>query len=199
MTVYTDGEAAYEVERLQHEILVAEDAAHRLSAAGHGGIVDADGFEEAEAKVAELKAEQEKAVAKALHDGKHTFHLRGVPDKVLRVIEKKALNVYPPVSRGTFPEGQDGDDAFERESLIRNRDRAALMTRMEVAHSIIKVEDSEGRVDTRVWSADDVEVIQDNLYQTEWAKIVLTQRKLTNGQNIFAATIERDADFLSKR
>jgi hypothetical protein len=198
VTVYTDGESAWELDQLQKAILDAEAEAKSLSAAGHGGIVDADGYEEAEARVEELKAQEAPLVEKLLLS-KQVFHLRGVPTKLLKIIDRKARKEIKPPARKNFASDADGEDEYELEAFERNVARNDLTNYLTVAAAIVKVEDAHGSADTKAWSAEDVEELQGSLYDSEWYKILKGVRDVTSGQHLFSVAVERDADFLSKR
>lgn len=196
--VFMDGEAAYDLTLLQHELAKAEAHLQNLAAGYNGGITHSEGYDEAEAEVEELKAKEQAAAEKAVR-GLTTFHLRGVPPKLWRIIYKKAMHEVPPPARKNYASDEDGEQAFERDTLLRTQERASLMTLMEVASAIVKVVDFDGNEDTHTWTAEQAEVLQDGLYDSEWAKIVHKQRELTNGNGLFVAAAERSADFLSRR
>lgn len=198
VTVWTDGAAAGELEELQKEILDAEAEVRYLSAGESGGITHAEGHDEAEAKLAELK-EQEAALVEKLILSKQVFHLRGVPRKLLGIFDKKGRKEFPPPARKNFANDSDGEDAYELETLERNIARNDLVNHLTVASAIVKVENAHGAVDTSPWTVEDVAELQGTLYDSEWYKILKLTSDLTAGQHLFAAAVERDADFLSKR
>lgn len=197
VTVFTDGQSAYELDQLQKAILDAE-AEVQVHAYNDGGITEGEGHADAVARVEELKA-QEAELVERLITSKQVFHLRGVPVKLLKVLDKKARHQIKPPARKNFAADQDGEDAYELEAFERNVARNDLVNFMTVAASIVKVEDFHGNADEKPWSVEDVEDLQGNLYDSEWYKILKKVNELTAGQHLFASAVERDADFLSKR
>lgn len=197
VTVYTDGQSAYELDQLQKAILDAE-AEVQVHAYNDGGITEGEGHADAVAKVEDLKG-QEAGLVERLITSKQVFHLRGVPTKVLKLIDRKARKEIRPPARKNFENGPDGEEAYELEAFERNIDRNDLVNFLHVAAAITKVEDFHGNVDEKAWTVDDVAELQGNLYDSEWYKILKQANTLTNGQHLFTSAVERDADFLSKR
>ncbi|MGN6654579.1 MAG: hypothetical protein ACTHJ9_04470 [Rhodanobacter sp.] len=198
VTVFTDGESAFELDALQNEIAKAEALAESTSAGSNGGITDSDGHEEALAEVEKLK-EQEAALVEKLLLSKQVFTLRGVPTKLQKIIDRKARKEIKAPARKNFASGEEGEEEFELAVYERNLDRNDLVNFLTVAAAIVKVEDFHGNVDTKPWSYEDVEDLQGNLYDSEWYKILKGVRDTSAGQYLFSQAVERDADFLSKR
>ena len=198
VTVLTDGRAAWELARLEDELGKAEALVHSLSAGSNGSIADSEGHDEAEAEVAALK-EQEAALVEAALASKMTFHLRGVGRKQVKLIDKKWRKAVKPPVRNHFPKGDDGDAEFEGAVTERNIELNDRINFDLVATSIYKVTDAEGNEDTGAWTVEDVEALADNLYDSEWFKLLNLMKVLTFSESIFSAAVERDADFLSKR
>ena len=199
VTVFTDGDSARRLVYLEAELAKAEAKVESLSAGSNGGITHSEGHDEAEAEVEALKA-QEKALIEAALASKMTFHLRGITRKQVQLIDQKWRKEIKFAVRAHFPEGDEGDEAFNLSEFERNRERNEKINYELVAKSIYKVVDSEGNPDTNVWSVEDVEAaLAGNLYDSEWYKILGLMKELTFSENIFRAAVEADADFLSKR
>jgi hypothetical protein len=198
VTVFTDGRSAYELDLLQAEIAKAEALVASTSAGDNGGITDSEGHEEAVEEVAKLKEQEAKLVEKLLLS-KEVFHLRGVPTKLQKIIDKKARKEIKAPARKNFASGEEGEEEFELAVYERNLERNDLVNFLTVAAAITRVEDFHGNVDTKPWDYEGVEELQGNLYDSEWYKILKGVRDVSAGQYLFSAAVERDADFLSRR
>jgi hypothetical protein len=198
VTVFTDGDSARRLVYLEAELAKAEAKAESLSAGSNGGITHSEGYDEAEAEVEALKAQEAELVEASLAS-KMTFHLRGITRKQVQLIDQKWRKAIKFAVRSHFPEGDEGDEAFNLAEFERNRERNEGINYELVAKSIYKVVDSEGNEDTNVWSVEDVEALAGNLYDSEWYKVLGLMKELTFSEHIFRAAVEADSDFLSKR
>jgi hypothetical protein len=145
---------------------------------------------EAEAKVARL-IEQVNSTAL-------TFHMRGLAPKQVELIDKKCRKAIKPPARKNFPQDEDGQEEYELAVWERNRDRNQLVNHECIASSIIKVVNSKGEVDSKVWKAEDVENLQAVILETEYEKLRLMMQDLSFAHTLFNRAVEQDADFLSK-
>lgn len=146
--------------------------------------------EAAEARVAKL-IEQVKASAL-------TFHLRGLAPKQVELIDKKCRKAIKPPARKNYGQDEDGQEEYELEVFERNRDRNQLVNHECIASAIVKVENSNGETDAKVWKAADVESLQDTILETEYEKLRLMMQDLSFAHTLFNRAVEQDADFLSK-
>jgi hypothetical protein len=197
VAVFIDGQAGWEIERLDGELAKAE-ARLRSEEYNDGGLVESDGYADAKAEVDALNAELRAALKKA-YATRLTFFVRGVPYKQLELIFKKARKAIKPPARKNFAQDADGEEEYELEVLERNIERNDLINYLTIAAAIVKVVDAEGNEDTSAWDADAVENLRTNLYGTEYTKIKNLVDTVTMAQGIFTSAAERDADFLSKR
>ena len=198
VTVFTDGDSARKLVYLEAELAKAEEKVRALSAGENGGIVHSEGHDEAEAEVEALRAQEADLVTAALAS-KMTFFLRGITRKQVQLVDQKWRKAIKFAVRSHFPEGDEGDEAYELATFERNRERNEKITYELVGKAIYKVVDFDGNEDTNVWSIEDVEALAGNLYDSEWGKIVKLHNELSFSDYIFTAAVEADADFLSKR
>ena len=145
---------------------------------------------EAEAKVARL-IEQVNATALI-------FHMRGLAPKQVELIDKKCRKAIKPPARKNYPQDDDGQEEYELEMFERNMARNNLVNYECIASAIVKVENSRGEVDSKVWKAPDVEGLHEVLLETEYEKLRLKMQDLSFAHTLFNRAIEQDADFLSK-
>lgn len=196
--VFTDGQTAWELTKLEAELAKAEALVESLSAGANGSIVPSEGFEEAEAEVEALKAREAELLEKVLAS-KMTFHVRGLGRKQVKLIDKKWRKAVKFPVRKHFENGDEGDEAFELEQFERNVERNEKIAYDLVASAIYKVTDFSGVEDTNPWSVDDVEALSGNLYDGEWFKLYNKVQEISFTETIFRAAVEREPDFLSKR
>lgn len=160
-----------------------------------------DKLAEAEAKKQEA-GEAEAKVARFIEQVNSTaliFHLRGLAPKLVELIDKKCRKAIKPPARKNYAQDADGQEEYELETWERNRDRNQLVNHECIAASIVKVENMQGEVDTRVWKAEDVANLQATVLETEYEKLRLMMQDLSFAHTLFNRAVEQDADFLSKR
>lgn len=197
VTVFTDAATAWELAKVEAELAKAEELVESLSAGTNMGITHSEGHDEAEAEVEALKARELELTEKAIAS-KMTFSLRGLSRKQVALIDKKHRKAIKPAARKNYADDMDGEEEYNLADFERNRERNEQIAYDLVASSIYKVTDSEGTEDTNVWSLDDAEALAANLYDSEWYRIYNKVQELTFSEHVFRATVERDADFLSK-
>lgn len=164
--VYLDGELATELEELYGEKRLEE---------AEGALASAE-LNEILSKIADVEAE--------IRGSALTFHLRGVPPKVKRIIIKEAARKFK-VEKGD-------DDAAVAEKLEKQN---TYITYELMRHSIVKTENASGGVDTHGWTYEEVEELDNTLIESEFSKLDELCAKLTQGSRVFNETL--DADFLS--
>lgn len=160
---------------------------------------DAPGYAEADKEAAALEAKVAKLVAE-LQDTVLEFHLRGLAPAQWRLIDAKWRKAIKPPARKNYPQTEDGEEEFELATYERNLARLAEVTNDMIASAIVKVvRKHDGAEDTSVWKADDVKVINDTYFESEFQKIKNLVEQLTFANNLFQIAVEQDADFLPKR
>lgn len=181
--VFLDGESAYRVIILMDEVnyLLGQAAAIEADAGGIVGSPEADALkEQAEEKKTELQSVMDKARKSLI-----VFTLRGIPSKVWRVLDEKA--------RRKFPVDTSKSEEDQREDNIKRNEWVNIAL---VKDAIIKAEDADGNVlDSTTFTFDAVEDLYDNIYESEWAKIVEMKDKLTFANAMFDEVTTGDADF----
>ena len=197
VSIYTNGDAGWRVNKLQDEITQAEIERAAIDN-DDSGIVPSPEWEAADEKVKALEAELEKAVEETL-SSRLTFTVRGVPFPQLELIFKKVRKAIKPPARKNFDRSEEGEEEFNLATLERDIERNELLNYEMVAASIVKVADFEGREDKSAWTPAKVEALRASVYESEWFKLKETCDMVTSTQKIFAFGIEGDADFLSKR
>jgi hypothetical protein len=187
----------YEADRLQREakgMLEAEET-----------IAEPEGYSdklaEAEAKTQEAR-EAEAKVARLIGQVQAsalTFHMRGLAPKQVELIDKKCRKAIKPPARKNYPQDEDGQEEYELAVWERNRDRNQLVNHECIASAIVRVENADGDVDSRVWKAEDVENLQATVLETEYEKLRLMMQDLSFAHTLFNRAVEQDTDFLSRR
>jgi len=156
---------------------------------------------EAEAKKQEA-GEAEAKVARLIEQVKEsalTFHMRGLAPKLVELIDKKCRKAIKPPARKNYAQDEDGQEEYELAVWERNKDRNQLVNHECIAAAIVKVVNTRGEVDSKVWKAEDVESLQETILETEYEKLRLMMQDLSFAHTLFNRAIEQDADFLSKR
>lgn len=149
--IYLDVESAYELSKLNSELVT---------------ITDLDEAAPLEARAAEL--------ADKIVKSKLTFHLRGVSQKVVEIIEAKAK-----------ADRSDEDDNYILEYFSRL-----------IAASIVKVVDADGNEDDHVFEFGEIDELRGMLPSESWERLVATVQKLTLASGYFRGLT--DAGFLPK-
>lgn len=146
--IYVDVDSAYQLSKLNEELVLIEDPAQSAPL---------------EEKARELS---EKILASKL-----VFHMRGIDQKQIELIEKQVKN-------------EDNEewvlDYF-----------AAL-----VAANIVKVENAAGEIDERPFTMEEVSELRWGLPSESWEKLIATMQKLTLASGYFQGLT--DAGFLQK-
>lgn len=164
--VYLDGELAARLEELHVD--------RRLEEA-EGGL--------ASAELNEILAEIEKVEAE-IRSSALTFHMRGVPPKVKRIIAKEGAR--------QFKIEKSDDELAANDKLAKQNE---YITYELIRHSIVKVEDANGNIDTHGWTADEIQQLDEVMIESEFSKIDSLCAKLSSAAHLFNESL--DADFLS--
>jgi len=149
--IYVDAESAYELSKLNMEIV---------------SLSDAEDLEPLEARAQEL--------AENIIASKLTFHMRGLPQKVVEVIERRSR-----VNKA----GNDEDNLLEYFSRL-------------IAATIVKVVDANGNEDDHQFTHEEVSELRGVLPSESWERLVSTTQKLTLASGYFRGLT--DAGFLPK-
>lgn len=135
-----------------------------------------------ESKVAELE-EQAKLLVEKLMKSKIVFHMRGINQSLIEQITEKCNKDYPTET-----------DAFGQE--IANTDWVRVWTCSLVAANLVKIENANGEIDERVFTADDVDEFRKHLPKEIWDLITEKMQQLTLANAYFKGLT--DAGFLPK-
>lgn len=185
ITIYLDGEKAYELEAKLNEVSQVSYEAAARSAAASGGITDDPEKEALDAKVEELNAEV-KELVKEITDSALTFKLRGLAPKQWRLIIKSW-------ERKIRPETKAEIDVLEAEQERDEKSNAEIL-----AKSIVSVTDAQGRTFKGAYKIEQIEELHDTIVSEEFAKLMNLANVLTFANGRFNSVIASDADFLSK-
>lgn len=210
--VYSDARVAHAVNVAAHEAALARGAAQNAfaaavkTAAEHATVesdpeAEAAGdpiFKKLDAEASELEAEVVDLLP-GLEASKLTFHLRGLAPKQWRLIHSLGRKEIKAPVRKHFPNGEDGDEAFQAEEVERNILRNAWINNSCIASAIVKVVNPAGEEDTSVWTVDDVANIDDTYLESEYNKLLSLMQQLTFANTLFQKAIQQDADFLPRR
>lgn len=218
--VYADAEVAHRINLLANDAgkarhladtIHARAYAEALELASGNATVESDPEAEAKAvadsaadfKLAHNSAQVlENKLAAELEDLDKTvltFHLRGLAPKQWRLIHSLGRKTIKEPVRKHFDKGEDGDEDFQTETIERNIARNEWINNSCIASAIVKVENRDGEVDSSVWSAEDVAVLYDTYFESEYGKLKETMEHLTFTNNLFQAAVQHDAGFLLKR
>ncbi|ALY08451.1 tail assembly chaperone [Arthrobacter phage Thunderclap] len=162
--VYTNGELAGELEEAYED---------RRLAQADGALASAE-LNEAEAKIEQLE--------KQIKSSALTFHMRGVPPKVKRLIAKEGAR--------KFKIEKSDDEQTANDKLTQQNE---YITYELIRHSIVKVEDANGGVDTHGWTADEIRTLDEVMIESEFGKIDELCAKLSSAAHVFNESL--DADF----
>lgn len=127
-----------------------------------------------EKELAELEAKAKELSDKIL-ESKLTFKMRGIDQKQVERIEEN--------SRKKFPDTEDIAWLVDYMSEL-------------IAANIVSVTTADGKVDERVFTAEDADNLRSYLSSEAWEKIVATMQKLTLATGYFKGLT--DAGFLQK-
>jgi hypothetical protein len=150
--VYLDSESAYNLAKLNEELI---------------STVDPKVLAVLEPQVQELKTKILKS--------KLTFHMRGIDQKQIELLEKQAQESNK----------EKDEDAWMFDYMCSL-----------VAANVLKVEDSEGNVDDSVFSLTDAKTWRETFPAEAWASLAATMQKLTLAVGYFKGLT--DAGFLPK-
>ncbi len=117
-------------------------------------------------------------LATRVRDSRLVFHMRGVGQLVVEAAEADAEKNYPTEN------GERSDNWYKR-----------YMANL-VAANIVKVEDANGNLDERIFTAEDVEDFRNFLPIDSWAMLMSTMQQLTLATGYFKGMT--NADFLPK-
>lgn len=149
--IYVDAESAYELSKLNTQLV---------------SLSEAEDLEPLEARAQEL--------ADAIIASKLTFHMRGLPQKVIEVIERRSR-----VNKS----GNEDDSLLEYFSRL-------------IAASIVKVVDADGNEDDHQFTHEEITDLRGVLPSESWERLVSTTQKLTLASGYFRGLT--DAGFLPK-
>lgn len=168
-TVYLNGKLAGEYNDLKGdlELVKAEDAQ---------ALVNAEAVEIQE-KLDALLTEIRKTAL--------TFHMRGVAPAVKKAISAKA--------RTKFKVPKNADESEKQEIWIKEN---AWITNELIRHSIVKVVNSKGQVDSRGFENEQIQQLADHLIESEFGKLDTLCARLSSASHLFSESL--DADFLPK-
>ena len=184
ITIYLDGEKAYDLEdKLQELSRLGHESAAR-SAANSGGIVDDPEKEEYDTKIAAVEAEV-KELVKEITDSALTFKLRGLAPKQWRLIAKSW-------ERKIRPETKAEIDVLEADRERDDKTNAEIL-----AKSIVSVTDAQGRVSKGAHTLEQIEELHDTVISEEFSKLLTLANRLTFANGQFNSVIASDAAFLS--
>lgn len=210
--VYSDAELAHRLNVAAHEAALARGVAQNAYAAAvkkvaENGTVESDPeaeaaddpiFKKLDAEAKELEAEVAELLP-GLEDSKLTFHLRGLAPKQWRLIHSLGRKEVKAPVRKHFPNGEDGDEAFQAEEVERNILRNAWINNSCIASAITKVVNPKGEEDSGVWTVDDVANLDDTYLESEYNKLLNLMQQLTFANTLFQRAIQQDSDFLPRR
>jgi len=127
-------------------------------------------YKNLEAKATEL--------ATTVQKSRLVFHMRGVGQIVIEAAEAEANKAHPVV------DGEKPDDWYK-----------VYMAHL-IASNIFKVEDSNGNIDERIFTVEDVEEFRNFLPIDSWAMLMSTMQQLTLATGYFKGMT--NADFLPR-
>lgn len=135
-----------------------------------------------EAKVADLEA-QAKVLSERLLASKIVFHMRGVNQSIIESITKKCDELYPPTMNSFGQEETDPNWVREWTCGL-------------VAANLVSVENADGELDERAFTADDVNEFRQYLPKEVWDMVTEKMQQLTLAGAYFKGLT--DAGFLPK-
>lgn len=183
-TVFTDGQAAHELNVLLQEVhnLGIDSANRKAASTAMVGDPEADAID---AKIEELQERQKELIAQ-IRDSSLTFHLRGIAPKLSEAIVNSWQAKIKPASKSE-------EDMIEAQNAQNNKINAEV-----VAKSIVKVVNGKGQVSRAAVSVERAEQFRGDLPTGEWEKLLTAANALSYARNMFSNVIAADADFLSK-
>lgn len=125
----------------------------------------------------DLEAEANR-LATAVKESRLIFHMRGVGQLIVEQAEAEAEKAHPSI------DGERSDDWYKHYMAYL------------VASNIVKVEDANGNIDERIFTADDVEDFRNFLPIDSWALLMSTMQQLTLATGYFKGLT--NADFLPR-
>lgn len=157
-TIYLDADSAFRLAEIDDELnnYMADDIREKLEAEG-------------------------KELAEKIKQSALVFTMRGVSQKIVEDIMKKANEKYP-----------NREDVESEDSQLWLRYYIAAL----IAANLIRVTAPDGSVDERVFTADDMLEIRETLTQDSWNVLVETMQRLTLASGYFDQLT--DAGFLPK-
>lgn len=157
-TIYLDADAAFRLAEIDNELnnYITEEIRVKL---------------EAEAAI----------LAEKVKDSALVFTMRGVSQKIVEDIIKKATEKYP-----------NREDAESEDSQMWLRYYIASL----IAANLIRVTTADGNVDERVFTAEDMLEIRETVTQDSWNVLVETMQRLTLASGYFDQLT--DAGFLPR-
>ena len=182
VTVFLNGEAAYNVTKASEE---AADLEILVDASTEGGTIadgepDADLVAELEAKKAEVEAHLKEAIESSL-----TFTLKGVPPKLVRVLEQRYEREFSPKKHTE----RDPQELLVEKNIHTNV--------AEVHAAVVKIEDHTGtEADLSEFGLGSMQETYESVLYTEWMKLLQMTQNLTFANTIFDDVMSKDADFL---
>ena len=179
--IFLDGASAYEVVRLVDTISDKRVEAQNLRTDEDSiaGSPEADALDaESDALEKDLEAVLDKAAKSQL-----TVTMKGVPSKVWRTVDSLARRKFP------IDKNKSHEESME-ENIKRNEWQNIEL----VFNSIVSITDADGN-DISEITHDAVEGLYNNLYESEWRKMVELQNQLTFANSMFDGLAENDADF----
>lgn len=185
VTVYLDGEKAYELDALLNEVskLGFESTAH--SAGAIGGMTDDPEKEVIDAKIDALNFEVQRIVTE-IKASALTFKLRGLAPKQWRLIIESWERKIRPASKS------------ETDVVDAERERDTKSNAEIIAKSVVKITDASGKVSKGAVSIEQIEDLHGTLVTEEFQKLLSKANVLTFANGQFNSVIASDADFLSK-
>lgn len=185
VTVYLDGETAYELDDLLNEISDLGFKSAGLSAANTGGMTDDPEKAEIDAKIEELNGQVKEAITR-IRSSALTFKLRGLAPKQWRTIVSSW-------ERKIRPETKADIDVLEAENKRNDKSNAEIL-----AKSVVSITDASGKVSKGAVSIEQIEELHDTIISEEFAKLMSKANVLTFANGRFNHVLASDADFLSK-